>query len=324
MVWKALFALVPDMAPCKLRPMTVRQSPLLAVAFMVMATAFIGGTTLAAKALGTDRLGDPLAPLQVSHGRFIFAFLGLSLAALLLRPSFTRPHMRLHLARTACGATGVTLMFAAVAHIPLSDATAISFLNSVFGMILAIPFLGEKVGRIRWAAAAIAFAGATILLRPGPDTFQAAALLALGAALALGFELIFIKKLTNRENPFQILLINNAIGCALMSAAVIPVWQPPSPAQWAVLVALGLLMASAQTLFVNAMRRADASFVTPFSYLTLIFATLYDRVIFGVVPDWVSILGAGIIVSGAALLAWRETVLRRRTRRVPVSTGGRV
>ncbi|AGI73324.1 putative S-adenosylmethionine uptake transporter [Octadecabacter arcticus 238] len=300
------------------------QAPLTAVVLMITATLFIAGTMLAAKSLGTDTLGAPLHPLQISHGRFMFAFIGFITASAVLRPKIRAPNMRLHMARTIFGATGVTLMFAAVAFIPMSDATAISFLNPVFGMILAIPFLGEKVGRWRWLAAAMAFVGALILLRPGPDTFQVAALLALGAALAMGFELVLIKKLADREPALQILLINNAIGCVLMSVAVIAFWAPPTLAQWGVLVTLGLMMAGAQTCFINAIARADASFVTPFSYLTLIFAGLYDWAIFAQIPDWISVLGAAIIVSGAALLAWREAVNRSRARRIPVSMGGRV
>jgi drug/metabolite transporter (DMT)-like permease len=300
------------------------QAPLTAVVLMITATLFIAGTMLAAKSLGTDTLGAPLHPLQISHGRFMFAFIGFITASAVLRPKIRAPNMRLHLARTIFGATGVTLMFAAVAFIPMSDATAISFLNPVFGMILAIPFLGEKVGRWRWLAAGMAFVGALILLRPGPDTFQVAALLALGAALAMGFELVFIKKLADREPALQILLINNAIGCVLMSVAVIAFWAPPTLAQWGVLVTLGLMMAGAQTCFINAIARADASFVTPFSYLTLIFAGLYDWAIFAQIPDWISVLGAAIIVSGAALLAWREAVNLNRARRIPVSMGGRV
>ena len=283
-----------------------------AVALMITATVFIAGTTLAAKSLGTDTLGPALHPLQITQGRFMFAFAGLLSVAAILRPKLRGIHVRLHVSRTLCGAVGVTLMFAAVSFIPLSDATAISFLNPVFGMLLAIPLLGEKVGPWRWAAAAIAFVGALILLRPGPDTFQVAAMLALGAAMAMGLELIFIKKLADREPPLQILLINNAIGWVLMSTVMIPFFSPPTAGQWAVLIALGLMMATAQTCFVNAMARADASYVTPFSYLTLIFAGLYDWAIFSAIPDWISLLGAAIIVSGAALLAWREAVNRSR------------
>ena len=72
------------------------------------------------------------------------------------------------------------------------------------------------------------------------------------------------------------------------------------------MAALGCAMAVAQTCFVNAMARADASFVAPFSYGTLIFAAIYDILFYSVVPDTITVLGAGIILAGAFLLAWRE------------------
>ena len=282
------------------------RNPPAAIAFMLTATAFIAATTLLAKALGTDVLGDPLHPLQVSHGRFLFAFIAIASVAAIVRPRLTRPHFGLHIGRTVFGWGGVTLMFAAVAYIPLADATAISFLNPVFCMLLAIPLLGEKVGPWRWFAAFTALIGALILLRPGPDSFQLAALLALAAAVIMGMELIFIKKLAGRERPFQILLINNSLGLVISSIAVLPVWEMPTAAQWAALAGLGVLMATAQACFINAMARADASFVTPFSYVTLIFASLYDLLIFDVWPDAISITGALVILGGASLLAWRE------------------
>jgi len=285
-------------------------NPPLAILLMLLATTFIAGTTLLAKALGGTALGPPLHALQISHGRFLFAFLAIAGAAAALRPQVAAPNLKLHALRSLFGWMGVSLMFAAVAFIPLSDATAISFLNPVFAMLLAIPILGERVGLVRWSAAAIALAGALILLRPGPATFEPAALLALAAAALLGAEVTCIKMLSGREGPFQILLINNMIGLVLSSLAVLAVWQPPSPAQWAGLAGIGLLMLSAQICYVNAVARADASLVVPFSYATLVFATLYDLAIFGIVPDGVSILGALTIVAGAALLAWREARIR--------------
>lgn len=287
-------------------PRETPQNPSLAAALILLATTFIAGTTLLAKALGTEALGVPLHPLQISQGRFMFAFLGISTAVLLLRPRFSRPHWGYHIGRTSFGWAGVTLMFASVAYIPLADATAIAFLNPVFGMLLAIPLLGERVGPWRWGAALIAMVGAMILLRPTPASFQPAALLALAAAAVMGLELIFIKKLSGREGPLQVLWFNNLLGVLIASCAVLPVWQLPSAAQWLALAALGLLMACAQACFVNGMARADASFVAPFSYATLVFAAFYDFVGFGVVPDHISMLGACIILTGAAVLAWRE------------------
>lgn len=290
-----------------------RDAPGHAVLLMLAATAFLAATTLLAKALGTSALGDPLHPVQVSFGRFLFAWLAISATVAALRPTLTRPDLPTHLVRTACGWGGVTLMFAAAALIPLSDAVAITFLNPVFAMILAIPLLGERVGPWRWLAAAIAFGGALVLTRPGLGAVEAGALLALGAALALGLELIFMKLLSGREGALQILLVNNTIGLGIAAVAVTFVWQAPSPAQWAALGAIGFLMAAAQGFFINALARADTSFITPFSYLTLVFAALYDAALFGVIPTSASLVGAAAIIGGAALLAWREALARQRT-----------
>ncbi|TNF17697.1 MAG: EamA family transporter [Rhodobacteraceae bacterium] len=288
-------------------------NPPLAIALMLGATAFIATSTAFAKALGTGVHGAPMHPLQITFGRFLFAGLFFALVVAVMRPGFTRVHWGLHLQRTGCGWGGVTLMFAAVAAIPLADATAISFLNPVFAMILAIPLLGERVGPVRWAAAALAFCGALVLLRPaGTAAVQPGALLALGAALALGLEVIFIKRLAGREGPLQVLLVNNGIGLAIAGAVGLWVWRAPEPRQWLAMAGVGLSMALAQSCYINAVARAEASFVVPFSYATLLFAALIDALVFGVLPLPASILGAAIIIAGGGLLAWREGRARGR------------
>lgn len=281
-----------------------------AALFMLASSALIAGTTLLAKALGTDALGPALSPLQVSHARFVFAFLAVATVVLVLRPALPRPHWRLHIARTSCGWIGVTLMFAASAQIPLADATAISFLAPVFTLMLAIPLLGEKVGPVRWMAAAIALAGGLILTRPGGSGVELGALIALGAAVVMGLEVIFIKRLSGREGPLPLLLVSNGIGVVISSVAVLFVFVWPAPSQWPALIGLGVMMVCAQFCFVSAMARADASYAMPFFYATLVFAALYDAILFGVLPDAVSYAGAAVILSGAGLLAWREA--RRR------------
>lgn len=286
------------------------QNPRLAIALMICATAFIAGTSLLAKMIGTGQLGTPFHPLIITFGRFVFATLALWSVAAMLRPRFGRIHWRLHLTRTTCGWLGVTLMFAAVAYIPLSDAIAISFLNPVFAMIFAVILLRERVGPWRWGAAAISLIGAAILLRPGAGVLELGALIALGSAIILGLEVSFIKRLAAREAPLQLLLVNNGIGLVIASVAAALVWTMPNAQQWAALAGIGVLMAAAQACYLNAVARADASFIVPFSYATLLFAALYDAVIFGVIPGAVSLTGAGVIIAGAALLAWREARAR--------------
>ncbi|MBV1925569.1 MAG: DMT family transporter [Rhodobacteraceae bacterium] len=286
------------------------QNPALAAILILCASAFIAASTLFAKALGTGQMGPPIHALQISQARFMFAFIIMGSAVLIMRPKLTRVHWGLHIGRTTCGWIGSTLIFASVAYIPMADATAISFVNPVFAMILAIPILGEKVGPIRWLAAAIALTGALILLRPNPDSFHPAALLALAAAFIIGIELMFMKKLAGAERVLQILFINNLIGLAIASFAAQPFWQIPTDIQWVGLAGVGISMACAQVFFINGIARADASFVAPFSYAVLVFAAVYDFAVFDAVPDWITILGAGVIVLGGLLLAVREARFR--------------
>jgi drug/metabolite transporter (DMT)-like permease len=149
-----------------------------------------------------------------------------------------------------------------------------------------------------------------VLIRPGTDAYQPAALIALAAAAFMAMEMILIKRLSDREPPLRILVINNATGALIAAVAAAFVWIPPSSTQWAMLAALGISMLGAQVLFIQALRHADASYVVPFFYTTLVFAALYDTALFGDRPDIWSRLGIAIILAGVMLLAWRERRLR--------------
>jgi len=219
------------------------------------------------------------------------------------RPQVSLP---LYAARTFCGWAGVSGLFAAAALIPLADATAISFLSPVFAMVLAVLFLGEKVGRVRWSAALVALAGGMVLLRPGAGALEVGALIALGAAFVMAIEFALIKRITRVEPVLRFLLITNIMGALMACAAAAPVWTPPNAAQWAMMAFVGLTMVTAQIMFTTSMKIADASFVAPFFYATLLFAALYDAAWYGVVPGLWSALGAAMILGGAMVLAWRE------------------
>jgi drug/metabolite transporter (DMT)-like permease len=289
------------------------ENPALAALFIVGCAALVAMTSLLAKLLGRGVIdGGELHPLQISAGRFLFAWLALLPVVAWHRPGFRGVAWRLQALRSLCGWGGVSCMFAAAALMPLADATAISFLNPMVAMVLAIPLLGERVGPWRWGAAATALAGAWLLIRPGTDSFQAVALIALAAAAFMGLEAILVKRLTGADRPLRILFVNNSIGAVLALGAASFVWVPPTPEQWLALAAVGVVMVMAQTLFIQGLRRADASFALPFFYATLVFAAVYDYFVFTVIPAPLSLAGAALIVVGALVLAWRETLARRR------------
>ena len=72
------------------------------------------------------------------------------------------------------------------------------------------------------------------------------------------------------------------------------------------LVTVGVAMVTGQMLFLFAMRSSDASLVAPFIYATLIFVMLFDFGVLGVVPDLISLAGAGVIITCSSYIAIRE------------------
>jgi len=278
-----------------------------AISFMVGAAALVAATTLLAKSLGFPGETQPgLHPLQISAGRFAFALLGLVLflgAVPKHRPDFASTHWIGHVLRSLCGWLGVTAMFAAAAHMPISDATAISFLSPLVTMVLAIMFLGDRADAKKIVAAVLALIGAALILRPGTDAIQPAGWLALAAAVFMGIEAIFIKRLSDTEPAIRILLINNLFGACVSIAAAFLIWQQPTVLQWVLLASLGLTMVGGQAMFIQAMKRGQASLVIPAFYSVLLFATSYDLVLFEVLPAGTAALGAALIVAGAFILA---------------------
>ncbi|MEM9716222.1 MAG: DMT family transporter [Pseudomonadota bacterium] len=274
-----------------------------AVPVALLSTAFFAATMLLAKVIGATGM----SPFQISAGRFQFALMTLLIYSAIRPaefPTFKDVPWVLHIARSCCGWLGVTCMFAAAVWMPLGEATAISFLNPLIAMVLAAVVLKEGFTFSKYSAGIMGLIGASLILRPGMEAFQPAAIFALGAATFLGIEAVLIKQLSDREPILRILLINNMIGTLIASTVALFFWQAPTPDIWALLVLLGVIMVSGQALFTRGMKWGEASQIAPILYAVLAFAALYDFLYFGEIPVFWSILGAALIVISALLLSF--------------------
>ena len=291
------------------------KNTLTAVSFMILASLLIAGTTILAKILGTDKLGPPLNALQISNARFFFAFILIFIFFVITKSKIIRPSYKVHLGRSVCGWVGISILFGASSVIPVTDATAIVFTNPIFTMLLAIPLLGEKIKPLKWIAVIITFVGALILIRPESNfiNIQLIIIVLILGAFALGLESIFIKMLTLKENPKQILLINNSIGLLISLIPVYFIWITPTKLQILAMLGIGALMLCAQACFIQALRRSKAHFAVPYFYSTLIFVTIYDFLIFKIIPDNISFIGASLIIIGGISIYLSEIIKRPNT-----------
>ena len=293
----------------------IKQNTVTSVLFMISASLLIAGTTILAKILGTTTLGPPINPMQISNARFFFAFILISIFFMTTKSKIIKPNYKVHLGRSVCGWIGISILFGASSIIPITDATSIIFTNPIFTMLLAIVLLGEKVKPIKWIAVIITFWGALILIRPENNIInhQFIIIILIIGAFVLGLESVFIKMLTLKENPKQILLINNSIGLLISSIPICFIWTTPTTLQILAMLGIGSLMLCAQACFIQALRRSKAHFAVPYFYSTLIFVAIYDFFIFNIIPDNISFIVASLIIIGGMSIYISEIIKKPNT-----------
>jgi drug/metabolite transporter (DMT)-like permease len=253
------------------------------------------------------QLTDGLHPLQVVFFRTAFG-----LAAMLpwlLRQGFgvlRTQHLRLHLLRALIAILAMVGWFTTLSLMPLAEATALSFTAPIFTSVLAVAILGEAMRLRRWTATAIGFLGALLIVRPGVETIDPAALLAIGTAAIWASSTILIKVMARTESAGAITTYMVLLTTPMTFLAALFVWQNPTLAQlgWAAL--LGTAGSIGHFCMSRALGTADATMVAPFDYLRLPIVALIAFLAFGEVPSvWVWI-GGGVIAASSIYIAQRE------------------
>jgi len=230
--------------------------------------------------------------------------------------------------------------FAALASIPLADATALFFVAPLFITLLSIPFLGEQVGVRRLGAVVVGFGGVLLMLRPGagetadaPDRWTLL-LPVLAAFLYAGMQ-ILTRRLGVTSTASAMSIYNQATFIAVSfifflvagdgryavgqdSPSMIFLlreWVWPAPGDWPAFMLLGVLSAVVGYTLSQAYRLGDAAAIAPFEYTALPLAVFWGWAIFGNLPGmWV--------VSGMALIAGSGVYvfIREKQRAKPVAS----
>lgn len=259
----------------------------------------------------TMKLGFPAASAAFWQYAFAFVFSLPFLRKVGLSAMRTDYPWR-HVVRVALAALGVEAWVAGLASVPIWQAIALVMTSPFFIILGARLFLGERVGPARWAATAMGFAGAMIILQPWSDAFTSAALLPILSALFWGASSLITKSLTEIERPETItvwlLVLLTPINGALALAAG---FEVPQGITLGVFVAAGLLTVVAQYFLTLAYSSADAAYVQPFDDLKLPLNVLAGWLVFGYAPSGYLWLGAALILM-ASLFIMRNEMRRER------------
>ena len=205
-----------------------------------------------------------------------------------------------------------TCFLTALFNMPIANATAILQSTPLALTFVAALVLREKVGWRRWSAVLFGFFGVMLIVKPGAEGFNDAALWALAAVGFICVRDLATKRLSP-ETPSLFITLLTAVSITGLGAAVTAtrIWEP---IETSTLLILGL---SACFLFVGylfsvmTMRVGEMGFVSPFRYSILIWALLLGYFVFGDLPDALTMLGV-VIVAGAGLYTFlRERRLAR-------------
>lgn len=282
-----------------------------AVAFMVLVAIFIPILNASAKYLAEAKY--PV--IEIVWWRYAGHFLVMLLvfvprlgSRLLVATSPT-----LQLVRSSLLAASTLIFMSALAYVPLTTATAMSFTGPFIVTALAPLLLGERVGPVRWMFVIFGFAGALIILRPGTGAVEPAAFLLLGSALTSALYQIMSRKLASHDRAETSITYIALAGFVLTTPALPFIWVTPANLfDWVLFAMLGVFGGFGHYFWQRALEIAPAPFVSPFSYLGLIGAALLSVVVFGQFPDVFVWIGAFIIAgSGIFMLIYEH---RQRAR----------
>ena len=258
-------------------------------------------------------LNDDLPSEQAVFIRYLFALI--FLMPTLLKFNWQRLSLstgRIYLLRGVFHSAAVILWFYAMANIPMSEVTAISYTTPIYTAIGAVLIFGETFRLRRMLAIVVGFIGVLIILRPG---FQEIALGSLAQAIAapcFAISFLFTKHLTKTESIADItVMLTLACTIALAPMALLN-WHPPEFRDLALLAGIALLATGGHYSVTRAISLAPLTVTQPMSFIQMIWAVMFGYLLFDETPDVWVISGAVLIVAAISYMAHREMVIARR------------
>lgn len=223
---------------------------------------------------------------------------------------FRTPRLRHHLMRSVSQGFSQSFLLIAFSLMPLAGAIAINFSAPLFATLASALLLKETVGIARWTALLVGFCGVLVVANPGTGAFGIGAMFALANAVLYGSVTVAVRGMTATESTetltlYQLLLLSSFFALLLPFG-----WVGPTPIDAAWIVFNGVSNAVGQYWWTRALFLAPASAVSPFYYLSLVWASILGFAVWGEVPTPALAIGSAIVIASGLFLLWRESSAR--------------
>jgi drug/metabolite transporter (DMT)-like permease len=216
--------------------------------------------------------------------------------------------------RGASLAVSSLFMGLALQRMPVAETTAIVFLGPIIVVLLAVPFLGERLTRFSWVAAVIGFIGVLLIARPGNTLDWLGTLFAFCVVCALVVYQLLSRVLVKTEETIPLLFYTAMIGATVYGCLLPWTWYGPAPDTKDILLflSMGVSGGLGHFLYTAAYRHAPASVLAPMNYLQLLWAGLLGWMVFAHIPDTLSIVGMAVIIVSGAIIALQSRPVKHQ------------
>lgn len=225
----------------------------------------------------------------------------------------------LHLLRAATGTGCWYALFVAIKHIPLANATLLTYSAPLWMPLIAWAVTRRRVAVPTWLGAGIGFVGILLVLQPQGHGFSAGELSALAGALLLAVAMMSVRWLGATEPVTRVLFYYFLLATVMSVPIAIADWQPIASQGWPWLIALGFAQLFSQALIVVAYRYASAEKVGPFIYTVIVFTAVIDWIVWDHRPTVTTYLGMALVIAGGVLAMRAKARQPQSTSTVPTS-----
>ena len=222
---------------------------------------------------------------------------------------FKTIHIKKHLFRSLLNLPAMLLYFSTLVMLPIEKVTAISFIVPLIVTILAVMFLNEKIYIYRTLALILGFSGMLIILRPGIIDVSIGVYMALFSSLLWSIVIIITKKIAKDDSSITILSYQSVFMTIFSFFIVLFYWETPNTITIVYLVLAGACGTVLHLALNHAYKLVDVSMTQPYSFLSLVFASIIGFYIFNEIPDLFTWIGACVIFIGVLIISYREMKL---------------
>jgi drug/metabolite transporter (DMT)-like permease len=204
--------------------------------------------------------------------------------------------------------------FLALTMIPIAQVVAIEFTMPIWTALLAVAFLGERLGAARVVAVVLGLVGVAVIVRPGLEHVDPGQLIALAAAVGFAISIILVKSLTATESVvsiiFWMLVVQSVIG--IVPAAM--VWRTPTAQVWPWIGVIALCGTYSHYCMAQALRHADATMIVPMDFLRVPLTAVAGWLVYNERIDLFTVVGAGLVLVANLLNLRRPTAAAKDAR----------